>query len=195
MYTVGKYVLLSMCNLPLCLPGSTKLKPLWVGPYQILETVGANAVKLALPPALASLHPVFNIALVKCYVGTVIPAPDPVKLDAGPEYEVQAILRHRSVGRGPPVGMSILFLLLAMMRPTMSGCPLQTWQMPRTFSGHTRRLMVLLEDLPVWGEWCSACACFAIALLTNVQHTRRDSRRLHVCVLRLLMGSPMVPHT
>ena len=51
-------------------------------------------------PALASLHPVFNIALVKCYVETVIPAPDPVELDAGPEYEVQAILHHRSVGRG-----------------------------------------------------------------------------------------------
>ena len=62
--------------------------------------MGANAVKLALPPALAILHPVVDIALVKCYVGMVIPAPDPVELDAGPEYEVQAILRHRSVGRG-----------------------------------------------------------------------------------------------
>ena len=92
--------MLSTRNLPLRLPGSTKLKPLWVGPYQIVETVGANAVKLALPPALASLHPVFNIALVKRYVGTVIPAPDLVKLDAGPEYEVQAILCYRSIGRG-----------------------------------------------------------------------------------------------
>ena len=57
-------------------------------------------MKLALPPALASLHPVFNIGLVKRCVGTIIPAPDPVKLDAGPEYEVQTILRHSSVGRG-----------------------------------------------------------------------------------------------
>ena len=97
---MGKYVLLSTCNLPLRLPGSTKLKPLWVGPYQILETVGANAVKLALPPALVSLQPVFNIVLVKCYVGTVIPAPNMVELDTGPEYEVQAILCHRSIGRG-----------------------------------------------------------------------------------------------
>ena len=97
---MGEYVLLSMHNLPLRLPGSNKLKPLLVGPYQILEAVGANAVKLALPPALASLHPVLNIALVKRYVRMVIPAPDPVELDAGPEYEVQAILRHRSVGCG-----------------------------------------------------------------------------------------------
>ena len=100
MYKTGEYVLLSTHKLPLRLPGSTKLKPLWVGPYQIVATVGANAVKLALPPALASLHPVFNIALVKRYVGTVIPAPDPVELDAGPEYEVGTILCHRSVGRG-----------------------------------------------------------------------------------------------
>ena len=98
MYTVGEYVLLSTLSLPLRLPSSTKLKPLWVGPYQILETVGANAVKLALPPDLASLHPVFNTTLVQCYVGTVILAPDPVEVDAGPEYEVQAILRHHSVG-------------------------------------------------------------------------------------------------
>ena len=62
--------------------------------------MGANAVKLALPPDLASLHPVFNIALVKCYVRMVIPAPNPVELDNGLEYEVQAILRHCSVGHG-----------------------------------------------------------------------------------------------
>ena len=73
-----------MHNLPLPLPGLTKLKPLKVGPYQILETMGGNAMKLALPPDLASLHPVFNIALVKRYVRMVIPAPDPVELDAGP---------------------------------------------------------------------------------------------------------------
>ena len=62
--------------------------------------MGANAVELALPPALASLHPAFNISLVKCYVGMVIPAPNLVELDAGLEYEVQTILRHHSIGRG-----------------------------------------------------------------------------------------------
>ena len=97
---MGEYVLLSTRNLSLRLPGSTKLKPLWIDPYQILETMGANAVKLALPPAFASLHPVFYIALVKRYVRTVIPAPDLVQLDTGLEYEVQAILHHRSIGRG-----------------------------------------------------------------------------------------------
>ena len=158
--------MLSTRNLPLRLPGSTKLKPLWVGPYQIVATVGANAVKLALPPALASLHPVFNIALVKFYVRMVIPAPNSVELDAGPEYEMQAILRHHSVGRGRhwrEYPVSFVGYNMAHNEWVCSGCPLQTWPMPRSFSRHTRRLMVLLEDLPVWGEWCSTCACFSVA--------------------------------
>ena len=62
--------------------------------------MGANAVKVALPPALANLHPVLNIALVKFYVGAVVPTPNPVELDAGLEYEVQTILRHCSMGCG-----------------------------------------------------------------------------------------------
>ena len=139
-----------MRNLPLRLPGLTKLKPLWVGPYQIVETVGANAVQLALPSALASLHSVFNIALVKLYVGTVIPAPDPVELDSGPEYEVQAILRHRSVGRGHG-RREYLVSFVGYDAAHNEWLPLPTWPMPRSFSSHTRRCMVLLEDLPVWG--------------------------------------------
>ena len=66
----------------------------------MLEIVGAECGKTCFATALASLHPVFNIALVKHYVKTVVPAPNPVDLDAGLEYEVQAILRHRSLGHG-----------------------------------------------------------------------------------------------
>ena len=32
----------------------------------------------------------FNVTLLKQYVGDVVPAPDPIKLDDGPEYEVDA---------------------------------------------------------------------------------------------------------
>ena len=89
--------------------------------------MGTNAVKLALPPALVSLQPVFYIALIKFYVGLVIPAPYLVEMDTGPEYEVQAILHHRSLWGMAAVVVSVAFLLLAMMQPTMSGCPLLTW--------------------------------------------------------------------
>ena len=95
----GDFVLLLTKHLPLKLPGSHKLKPLWVGPYQIVHACGNNAYELELPATLAKLHLVFNITLLKHYVGDVIPTPDPIKLNNGPEYEVDAILHHWRVGR------------------------------------------------------------------------------------------------
>ena len=47
-----------------------------------------------LPATLAKLHPMLNATLLKCYVGDVVPAPDPIKLDDGPEYEVDAISHY-----------------------------------------------------------------------------------------------------
>ena len=65
----------------------------------MVRKVGENAYELKLPDALVSLHPVFNVSILKGYVGSVIPPPDPVELDTGPEFEVDTILRHRRVGR------------------------------------------------------------------------------------------------
>ena len=98
-FAPGDSVLLATRNLPIKLPGSRKLKPLWVGPYPVVRRVGENAYELKLPDALASLHPVFNVSVLKGYVGSVIPPPDPVELETGPEFEVDAILRHRQVGK------------------------------------------------------------------------------------------------
>ena len=94
----GDFVLLSTKHLSLKVPGSCNLKPLWVGPYKIVYTCGNNAYKLELPAMLANLHLVFNITLLNCYVGDVVPALDPIKLDNGPEYEVNAILYNWWVG-------------------------------------------------------------------------------------------------
>ena len=41
----------------------------------------------------------FNVTLLKCYVGDIVPALDPIKLDNGPEYDVDAILHHWWVGQ------------------------------------------------------------------------------------------------
>ena len=65
----------------------------------MVRKVGENAYELKLPDDLASIHSTFNVSLLKEYVGSVIPPPDPVELDTGPEFEVDAILRHRRVGR------------------------------------------------------------------------------------------------
>ena len=63
----GYFVLLSTKHLPLKLPESHKLKPLWVGPYLIVHACSNNAYELDLL-ATVKLYLVFNITLHKCYV-------------------------------------------------------------------------------------------------------------------------------
>lgn len=92
-------MLLSSKNIPLRVSGSRKLKPLWIGPYKVRDVIGANAYKLDLPISLSKLHPTFNVSSLKRYHGRVIPPPDPVAIEGQDEYEVEAILAHRYVGR------------------------------------------------------------------------------------------------
>ena len=42
-----------------------KLSPRYVGPYEILQCVGEVAYELALPAELASVHPVFQVSMLK----------------------------------------------------------------------------------------------------------------------------------
>ncbi|XP_042444054.1 uncharacterized protein LOC122029180 [Zingiber officinale] len=48
-----------------------KLAPRFIGPFQNLERIGAVAYRLALPPALAGVHNVFHVSMLRKYV------PDP----------------------------------------------------------------------------------------------------------------------
>ena len=45
-----------------------KLSPRFIGPFEILDKVGAVAYRLALPPALADSHNVFHISMLWKYV-------------------------------------------------------------------------------------------------------------------------------
>ncbi|KAL1548677.1 hypothetical protein AAHA92_16881 [Salvia divinorum] len=45
-----------------------KLKPHYVGPYEILENVGPVAYKLALPPSFGNVHNVFHVSQLRKYV-------------------------------------------------------------------------------------------------------------------------------
>ncbi|CAA7042786.1 unnamed protein product [Microthlaspi erraticum] len=42
-----------------------KLKPRYMGPYKVLERIGAVAYKLELPPALVAFHTVFHVSLLR----------------------------------------------------------------------------------------------------------------------------------
>ena len=97
-FAVGDYVLLHTHNLPLRIPGSAKLKPIWIGPYKVEAVVGPNAYQLALPAAFKRLHSVFNVSVLKRYRGSIIPPPDPIEVDGLEEYEVSAIVAHRRSG-------------------------------------------------------------------------------------------------
>ena len=48
-----------------------KLSPRYIGPFKILERVGAVAYRLALPPSLSGVHEVFHVSMLRKYT------PDP----------------------------------------------------------------------------------------------------------------------
>ena len=45
-----------------------KLNPRFIGPFQIIERIGATAYRLALPPQLDKVHDVFHVSMLRKYV-------------------------------------------------------------------------------------------------------------------------------
>ena len=45
-----------------------KLSPRFIGPFEILSRVGEVAYKLALPPSLSVVHPVFHVSMLRKYI-------------------------------------------------------------------------------------------------------------------------------
>ena len=44
-----------------------KLSPRFIGPYEILERVGTEAYRLALPPSMSGVHEVFHVSILRRY--------------------------------------------------------------------------------------------------------------------------------
>jgi hypothetical protein len=88
---MGQLVKLSTKNLKLKYP---KLAPQWIGPFRILERIGRQAYRLALPEKYSRLHDVFPVQLIKDYrqhKGEEGYLPMPDFLDKEEEWEVQEI--------------------------------------------------------------------------------------------------------
>ena len=45
-----------------------KLSPRYIGPFEILEKVGHVSYRLALPPNMRNIHPVFHISMLRKYI-------------------------------------------------------------------------------------------------------------------------------
>ncbi|XP_028074506.1 uncharacterized protein LOC114276867 [Camellia sinensis] len=45
-----------------------KLTPRYVGPFQVLEKVGAVAYRVALPPCMSPIHNVFHVSMLRGYL-------------------------------------------------------------------------------------------------------------------------------
>ena len=76
------------------------LQDRWHGPYEIIELIGKNAIKIKFPIGM-KIHPVISTAFVKPYNESTIfnnrimEPPSPVEINNHLEYEVDSILNHR----------------------------------------------------------------------------------------------------
>ena len=67
-----------------------KLCPIFVGPFWVTKEIGRNAMKLDLPASM-SVHPVFNISLLKKYYEDKL-LPKVVQVKNDTEYEIDSVL-------------------------------------------------------------------------------------------------------
>ncbi|KAJ9533066.1 hypothetical protein QJQ45_018162 [Haematococcus lacustris] len=110
-FSHGQLVLLSTKNLRLKPGKAKKLLPRFIGPFKVLEHVGPVAVRLDLPPAMARMHPVFHVALLRPYTSEHPHLPPPVDwLEEAPLYEVEKLLAHRGVRAGRARGYLVKWL-------------------------------------------------------------------------------------
>ena len=100
-FKVGDEVLLRSTNIKTRRP-SKKLDARYLGPFQIKERIGKLAYRLQLPPSMARIHPVFHVNLLEPWhkpppEKNFRPGPIEHPEVVGERYEVEAILRHKSV--------------------------------------------------------------------------------------------------
>ena len=110
-FSPGDRVMLSTrkLNVPAAAIGARKLRPKYYGPLTVVEAVGANAYRLELPAGW-KCHDVWNVSYLRAYraddgrfPGREESRPPPVNVNDGtgedPQYEIEALLGHKPVGR------------------------------------------------------------------------------------------------
>jgi len=84
--------------------GTKKLHAKRLGPFRIIDKHGPSSFELELPASWSRLHPVFNEALLTPFTPPSTPLqvadstpPPPIIVDDEPEYEVEAIVGHKTM--------------------------------------------------------------------------------------------------
>ena len=96
-FTKGQLVKLSTKNLRL---QHAKLAPRWIGPFRVLERIGGQAYRLALPDKYSRLHDVFPVQFLEDYNhrqegGKFLPMPD--LQENQEEWEVQEVKGSKDI--------------------------------------------------------------------------------------------------
>ena len=86
----------------------------FVGPFRVIETIGEQAYRLALPDDW-KIHPVFHVSLLRAWKAADVQEDQPVLHDDVPEveepyWEIERILRWRKIKRNKKIQKEYLVL-------------------------------------------------------------------------------------
>ena len=145
-YRVGDLVLLSTRNLKM--KGTPhKLQKRFVGPFRVIETIGEQAYRLALPDEW-KIHPVFHVSLLRDWKAVDVQEDQPVSQEDAPEieepyWEIEKILRWRKFKNNKKIIKEYLVL--------WKGFPVEeaTWIKPEQLIRPELLQQFLQEDKPV----------------------------------------------
>ena len=82
------------------LAGTRKLRARFVGPFRVLERIGKTAYRLNLRGRFKQIHNVFHVSQLKKHIpgGSCTTPPEPIQVEGEENFEMEALLKHRSRG-------------------------------------------------------------------------------------------------